>query len=845
MENRRPTARRGPGRAGGLPVSGDLVGADGWAMLEEFDRAIGAIDDAPPPRHTVTEFPSFTNPHPARIHAFETDAALFDYWSKATPFKGRKEDSPLISLARLRFGATRGTENVLGLSGYVLDCDNTLGKVQLPPSHRVSIQAAIDRLTDLGVSALVASSYSHTDEWERFRIVIPLDEEVTASHYRKLQPALMHLLGWPDAPAFDHKAGSDPARGWIPTLDTGTPPIVCRVPGSPISVSDLEVTLTEMEGERAQRSQPRPTRQAPASATKEAIRARLDMRAVLDAYGHQSEGKGRLPCFVPGSSHSKPSLSLSKDNAYWTCWGEHCVGARDAHGNVSGDIFAAIAYLEGLDPRRDFRRVLGIAAKHAGVELPSPTAPRPSEDEETVTVYPSSSWDKANAIRERIFRDEATGLDTLKHHRGEFLCWDGTRWEPLERPALQARVHSLVSGSHHYVQRKNRADQSWFEVPEPWTVKANDVRDIEATMAGAVHLPDSVETPSWLDERSGDDPTELIPCRNGLLSVTSGHLQPHTPAFFSRYSLGFDYTPAASRPSRWIRFLEELWGDDPACIGVLQEMFGLLLVPDTSYQKIFFLQGPKRSGKGTIGRVLRELLGHRNVASPTLASLKNDFGLEPLIGKTLALVSDARFSGTASEQQTVAERLLSISGEDPQSVNRKMRSFWHGTLTCRIVICSNELPRLADGSGALASRFVILPMTKSFYGQEDTGLLDSLRSELPGILLWALDGLRRLRERGRFHVPYTGQEMSRELEELGSPMLAFLREECRIGAEESVGKDAFFSRYRGWCERAHQPSYADAVIAKALLSACPEVRSVRPYDARGERYRAFMGVGLV
>ena len=61
-----------------------------------------------------------------------------------------------------------------------------------------------------------------------------------------------------------------------------------------------------------------------------------------------------------------------------------------------------------------------------------------------------------------------------------------------------------------------------------------------------------------------------------------------------------------------------------------------------------------------------------------------------------------------------------------------------GKLETRFVILTNELPRLTDASGALASRFITLVLTESFYGREDLGLTDKLAGELPGILNWAL-----------------------------------------------------------------------------------------------------------
>jgi putative DNA primase/helicase len=84
---------------------------------------------------------------------------------------------------------------------------------------------------------------------------------------------------------------------------------------------------------------------------------------------------------------------------------------------------------------------------------------------------------------------------------------------------------------------------------------------------------------------------------------------------------------------------------------------------------MLMIVGPRRSGKGTIARVFGRLVGETNVCGPTASSLAGNFGLQPLIGKTLAIVSDARFSGEGIS--TVAERLLCISGEDAVSIDRK------------------------------------------------------------------------------------------------------------------------------------------------------------------------------
>ena len=114
------------------------------------------------------------------------------------------------------------------------------------------------------------------------------------------------------------------------------------------------------------------------------------------------------------------------------------------------------------------------------------------------------------------------------------------------------------------------------------------------------------------------------------------------------------------------------------------------------------------------------------MAGPTLSSLAQNFGLAPLIGKPLAIISDARLGGRA-DVQVVVERLLSITGEDWLSIDRKFLPAWNGQLPTRFVILTNELPKLGDASGAIASRFIVLRLIQSFYGQEDQSLTAETR----------------------------------------------------------------------------------------------------------------------
>ena len=135
-----------------------------------------------------------------------------------------------------------------------------------------------------------------------------------------------------------------------------------------------------------------------------------------------------------------------------------------------------------------------------------------------------------------------------------------------------------------------------------------------------------------------------------------------------------------------------------------------------------------------------------NTCAPTLNSLSGNFGLQSLIGKQAAFVSDMRL-GHRTDHAALAENLLRISGEDTVDVDRKYKTAWIGQLSVRFFIMTNVPPRFVDVSGVLASRFVPLIMRESFIGRENPRLLSELLPELPGILNWSIAGWRRLHDR--------------------------------------------------------------------------------------------------
>lgn len=429
-----------------------------------------------------------------------------------------------------------------------------------------------------------------------------------------------------------------------------------------------------------------------------------------------------------------------------------------------------------------------------------------------------------------------SGAPLLKQWREGWYRWtEMGGWTEVSALSVRSDIFRMLQ--HAYFEKLN-ADTGEME-PQMWLPNVNKVRNVEAALMAVCALDDSINEPSWLSGRSDLPAREIVVCRNGLLHVPSRTLLPPDPDFFSQTALGLDFDRHAGQPVEWLKFLNSLWPDDQQSIDALAEVFGYLISGRTDLQKIVLLLGPPRSGKGTIARVLVELVGEANIASPTLMSLGSHFGLQALIGKSLAIIGDARVEGYGGKE--IVAKLLGISGEDTVSIDRKNRSYWSGRLNTRFLILTNEIPNLRDSGGALAKRLVTLRLTESWLGREDHQLTARLMGELPGIMNWALDGYDRVAASGAIAVPESSGEVTSMIEDMVSPMKMFIEERCAVGPREMCPSDRFFDAYSMWAVARGFASGSTTTVGRDLRAALSNVQRKRIMVEGVQRYH-YIGV---
>jgi P4 family phage/plasmid primase-like protien len=426
----------------------------------------------------------------------------------------------------------------------------------------------------------------------------------------------------------------------------------------------------------------------------------------------------------------------------------------------------------------------------------------------------------------------------LVHYADEFYVYVTTHYEVIEESTVRAKLYSFLDRCK---KSGKKGELTPFNPTPPSVSAAMDA------IKAITHLPNHPNTkpPIWLEDYRNNKPNsaDLISLNNGLFHLKDSLILPHSLGFFTQNALPFAYDPSAQCPT-WLRFLNDLWPDDQQSIDCLQEMFGYIISGDTKQQKFFNLIGPRRSGKGTINKVLVELLGQHNTVAPQLEELCDTFGLQPWLGKLLASFTDAR--APERNRSAVVSQLLRIVGGDTVTVNRKNKEAWNGYLPTRIVIYSNEALQLTENSNALTGRMIVIKMTNSFYGKEDADLSNKLQSELSGIFNWAMEGLvRRIDRGGYFLQPPSGQEYLDLMQEIGNPMGTFAEDALEFDPLAFAPKDDVFNCYKHWAIKKSIPVGTELAFKRRFLASTQEHR-VKADLIRdgGDRTHIYRGVRL-
>jgi phage/plasmid-associated DNA primase len=171
--------------------------------------------------------------------------------------------------------------------------------------------------------------------------------------------------------------------------------------------------------------------------------------------------------------------------------------------------------------------------------------------------------------------------------------------------------------------------------------------------------------------------------------------------------------------------------------------------------------------------------------------------------------------------------------------------------TARLVIATNNVPRFQDKSEGVWRRLIILPMDVKIPPEQRRAGLDKPEfwlnaGELPGILNWAIEGLRRLRANGlKFTNPAASQAALEEQRQESNPARRFLKDYfIEDATAEPMTAFDLYKAYSSWCVREGvQRPLGSSAFGREVRRVFPNARPGKVRSGK-LRERAWYGIRL-
>lgn len=327
----------------------------------------------------------------------------------------------------------------------------------------------------------------------------------------------------------------------------------------------------------------------------------------------------------------------------------------------------------------------------------------------------------------------AHGEDLRYVHRwASWMVWDGRRFRRDTSGEVERRAKDTVRAI--YAEASGASDPGERKDLSRWAVQSEARTQIANMVALARSEPGIPAEPDQLDA----DPW-LLNCRNGTLDLRTGELREHRREDLITKLVDVDYDLAAACPT-WLALLERILPSERLRL-FLQRALGYSLTGDTREQVLFMCIGAGANGKTTTLEGCSRVLGDYGRRTDFGTFLAQD---QERVRNDLAALAGARFVSAVEVDQgrRLSEVVVKeLTGGDTVSARFLYGEFFEFTPQFKLWLAANHKPEVRGNDHAIWRRIRLIPFTVTIpEGEQDRGLPEKLRAELPGMLAWAVQG---------------------------------------------------------------------------------------------------------
>jgi putative DNA primase/helicase len=419
--------------------------------------------------------------------------------------------------------------------------------------------------------------------------------------------------------------------------------------------------------------------------------------------------------------------------------------------------------------------------------------------------------------------------------REQWQAYKAGRWQPDEHGEAERRAKITGRDVAAEAAGKPNDDRRARLLKHALTLTKRATR--ETMLKDAASEPRMTVTPEDFD-----NDLNLFNVANGTLDLKTLKFHTHNPTDLLTRQSPVCFDSNAKCPT-WRKCMER-WIPDEETRKHLQDLAGASLSGVVFDEFFVFLYGDGDNGKSTFLRVLEWLLGtygHKTQAE-TIMQAKDKRKSEAPSPELLAL-KGARLVTVheIDNKHTLNAALIKdLTGRDritARGLFEKRPTTFDPQFT--LWMFGNGKPKIEDTSGGMWRRPRLIPFGQPIPTNERDPLLgDKLRAELPGILNWALEGLKRVHERG-LPVPEAVTRAVAEYRAEQDALASFIAERCITGAQCTATANELWETWKSWCAQngereGTQRAFGIELKKQSRFEAYP-----------GNKGRSWRGIGLL
>lgn len=419
------------------------------------------------------------------------------------------------------------------------------------------------------------------------------------------------------------------------------------------------------------------------------------------------------------------------------------------------------------------------------------------------------------------------GAADLLFYSGEFWCYTGSYWMPLESDqAIRKAIHDDFKGM---------------------AFTASTVSDMVRLIGTEVFRSDVV-----FGHRQGD----VVAFKNGELHLENGVwvLRNHKRESWLTSTIPHNWD-AEARCEKFMCFMHDVFANDPDAddkIRLLLEMIGASLVPNVRFERGLILLGAKgRNGKSTLLHILEFVLGLSNCSHLSISKLGDRFNIAQLRNM------HANITGEVSKGEGMPDGMtkMVVSGDLVQAEFKGKDGFSFCPFA-KLWIAANHLPSQRDFSPALLRRFEIIEFNCQFIPgvNQKHNIAKDLEREAEGIISASLNAYAVAVTRGNLTIPESSDRRKADWRKYSDPIVAFAEDRLLLRAsadsadaykgEWFTSTTALLEGYEQWAYQTRTPSKMSEKGLRDRLLQFDGVSELRTSDKNGDRKRGYSGVVL-